>query len=275
MQQQFPQDYPSYPQAPQRQLNRKRVGIVSFVLALLVILTASMIVHENWLKIKSDNIEVKGLEQFSKETVINAAGLDQPVSYFAINESKIAQGIESNRYLVYEGLEKHFPHSLTLYVRERKSVVMVQELGAIYYLDEEGMVLERKQRDKQKQKEEESSDNPEELIVVTGLKPKDLRVGKIMTTSSASHMTAYIELLGELSQQGFLNEVSELNLTDPENLYLVTQDGYTVHLGDASQLRPKIGTVRAVVAELRRMGKIGGMLEASIPEEVIYSPASP
>ena len=66
-----------------------------------------------------------------------------------------------------------------------------------------------------------------------------------------------------------------MNVTNPESLYLVTRDGYTAHLGDLSELRAKIGTVRAVVYRLREMGQVGGRLEASIPGEVIYTPASP
>ncbi|MBQ6256439.1 MAG: hypothetical protein IJJ60_07615, partial [Clostridia bacterium] len=86
---------------------------------------------------------------------------------------------------------------------------------------------------------------------------------------------AYAALFEELEKQGWLSQVSELNFGDPESIYLVTRDGYSARIGDTTRLRAKIGTVRAVVAKLREMGKTGGMLEASIPGEAIYTPPMP
>ena len=63
-----------------------------------------------------------------------------------------------------------------------------------------------------------------------------------------------------------------MNLADPDSLYLVTRSGYTVHLGDDTQLRAKIGTVRAVIAKLQEMGKYGGVIEASVPAVATYTP---
>ncbi len=263
MAQQYPQDVPSFPPAPPP---RKRSGVITAVLALILVLAAAVILNESLLKIRT--VAVVGNRTVAWEQVILAAGLDRPVGYFTLNEKKIAQGIESDRYLIFERMEKHFPNGITLYVRERVPAARVQEMGADYYLDKEGMVLERGRL-------RENGPGEDALVVVTGLKPKELRVGRMMTAGTAEHMRAYRELFEELDQQGFLSQISELNVTDPESIYLVTRDGYSAHLGDLSSLRAKIGTVRAVVAKLREMGKTGGMLEASIPAEAIYTPPSP
>ena len=261
MAQQYPQEDPSLPAAPPP---RKRSGVISVALALILVLAVAVILNESLLRIRT--VAVTGLRTVTWEQAIVAAGLDKPVGY--VSEKKIAEGIESNRYLIFERLEKHFPNSLTIYVEERVPVARVQEMSADYYLDREGMVLERGSL-------KENSAMDDAVIVVTGLKPKELRVGRIMTAGTADHMKAYRELISELDQQGFLSQISELNVSDPESIYLVTRDGYTARLGDLASLRAKIGTVRAVVAKLREMGKNGGMLEASIPGEAIYTPPSP
>ncbi len=263
MAQQYPQDVSSLPPA---QPPRKRSGVISVVLALVLVLAVFVILNESLLKIRT--VAVVGIRTVTWEQAILAAGLDRPVGYFTVSEKKIAAGIENDRYLIFERLEKHFPNGLTIYVRERVPVARVQEMGADYYLDREGMVLERG-------KLRENSAEEDAIIVVTGLKPKELRVGRMMTAGTADHMKAYRELIEELDQQGFLSQISELNVTDPESIYLVTRDGYSAHLGDLSSLRAKIGTVRAVVAKLREMGKKGGMLEASTPAEAIYTPPVP
>ncbi|MDO5328145.1 MAG: FtsQ-type POTRA domain-containing protein [Clostridia bacterium] len=272
MAQQFPQDFSSFQQAAPPPPTRKHSGIISVVAVLVLILAILVILNESLLKIH--NIAVVGNQRVTWNEVIEAAGLKRTTGYFTVNEADIAAGIESNRYLIFERLEKHFPDSLTLYVRERVPRVYVSEMGAVYALDDEGMVLERKEQGQNGEDLFKTAAN-ESMIVVTGLKPKDLRVGHVMTAGSTNHMNAYRELLTELKLQGFSGQVSELNITDPDSLYLVTTDGYTAHLGDLSNLRAKIGTVRAVVAKLREMEKKGGMLEASKPGEAIYTPANP
>ena len=41
-------------------------------------------------------------------------------------------------------------------------------------------------------------------------------------------------------------------MTEPTNILLITRDGYAAHIGDDEQLRAKIGTVRAVIEDLKR-----------------------
>ena len=66
--------------------------------------------------------------------------------------------------------------------------------------------------------------------------------------------------------------VAEINIASLDSIYLITQDGYTANIGDAQDLRAKIGTVRAVVSELRRRGLTGGMIEAPVPGQASYRP---
>lgn len=264
MAQQYPPEYSSLPPTPPPP--RYRYGVQAVVGVLILVLAVAVIVNETLLRIGKPSVE--GNQRVSREEVIQAAGLDRSVSYFAINENKIAEGVNSHRYLIYEGIEKRFPNKLTIYVRERVPVARVQEFGADYFLADDGMVLE-------KGATKENGVHPEEMVVVTGLKPKELRMGKVIVTGTVEYLTAYRALFEELEKQGYLSQISELNITNPESIYLVTRDGYSAHLGNLDSLRAKIGTVRAVVAKLREMGKTGGMLEASTPAEVIYTPPSP
>lgn len=244
--------------APRRRL---KPGVRMLLETLAVIIIVAVILNEGVLRIR--NVKVVGNARFTGEEIAAAAGLDRSVGYFAVEEEKIRANLEQNRYLVYEGLEKHFPNSLTLYVRERTACANVQVMGVTYLLDDEGMVLERSG----KQGVEDS------LMVVTGFLAREVRVGKTLVPGLETQLTAYQALVQECELQGVLAQISELNLADPDSLYLVTRDGYTAHLGDAQELRAKIGTVRAVIAKLREMEKYGGVIEAAVPAVATYTPA--
>lgn len=264
MEQQYPQDVSSYPPAPPPP--RKRSGVITAVCVLVLVLAVSVILNESLLRIHW--VRVQGISIVSWAEAVQAAGLDKPVGYFTVSENKVAAGVNSHRYLIFERMEKQFPDTITIYMKERSPVARVQEMGTNYYLDDQGMVLEKNLL-------RVNSGSPDDMVVVTGLKPKELRVGRVIVAGTSEHMKAYEALFEELQLQGWLSQISELNITDPESIYLVTRDGYSAHLGGLSSLRAKIGTVRAVVAKLREMGKTGGMLEASVPGEAIYTPPVP
>lgn len=267
MSQQLPPDYspfgpmrdemPAYqPQPPVR----KRSGVWGAVMTLAVILAAAILVNESLLRIRT--VAVIGNQRISWEEVVTEAGLRGGVSYFTLNEKKIARGINANRYLIFEKMDKQFPDAVTLYVRERVPRAHVQVMGVTYQMDEEGMILERLG----------NVQPSDDLITVTGFQTREIRLGSVIVAAMGDQMTVYRALMEELIQQGFASQVSELNLSNPESLYLITKDGYTAHLGDGEDLRAKVGTVRAVVAKLREMGKTGGMLEASVPAVATYMP---
>lgn len=239
---------------------RGRAGVRTVILTLVLVCAVAVLLNESVLKIR--NIAVVGNQSISWEEVVSAAGLRGGIGYFSLDESKIKAGIDANRYLVFERMEKQFPDSLTLYVRERVPCANVQVMGVMYLLDEEGIVLERL-----------GGTQPEgEYITVTGFQAKDVRVGNRIVPGAAAQLEIYQNLIEEITLQGFTDQVSELNLSDPDSLYLVTVDGYTAHLGDGSDLRAKLGTLRAVVAKLREMGKYGGVIEASVPAVATYTP---
>ena len=263
MSQPLPPDFSPFEsiQTPPPAPVRKRSGVRTVVITLILILAVAVLLNESVFRIH--NVAVVGNRSISWAEVVKAAGLNGSVSYFSLNEKKIAAGIEGNRYLVFERMEKEFPDTVILYVRERYAVANVQVMGVTFQLDGEGLVLERLGN--------VQPDN--DLITVTGFQAREVRVGSMIVPGLASQLEAYRLLIQELGLQGFSSQVSELNLSNSDSLYLITVDGYTAHLGDVSDLRAKIGTVRAVVDKLREMGKNGGVIEASVPAVATYTPS--
>ena len=264
-------------QPPQAPPSRRRYGVIALVLTLVVLLIVAISLSPGFFKIKAVHVkgeyvitpEMRQIPEAWKnshvmraEEVIEAAGLQGKVGYFSLNEEKIEQSISENRYLIYQGMEAEFPSTVTLYVRVRQPWVDIQVMGIAYRMDEEGMVLER----------DGAVSLTGERMVVTGLQPREIRVGQKIIAINPRQQQAYLAVMEELLLQQFYDEISELNLTDPNNLYLITRDGYTIHLGDEEQMQAKIGTVRGVIAKLHEMGKFGGIIEVKVPGEATYSP---
>ncbi|MGI6688493.1 MAG: cell division protein FtsQ/DivIB [Christensenellales bacterium] len=207
------------------------------------------------------HVRVVGNRAIPWQEVARAAGLDRKLLYFTVNEAEIESGIKANRYLDYQGMEKVFPNTLILYVRERSPSAFFTHLGVGFVMAEDGMILEKTRDIRMRQG----------LIEVSGLAIwGQLESGMFPVGGRPGQLEALVALVKELTDQGYSAQVKDINVADESNLIMTTQDDYTVRLGDAENLRAKIGTVRAVIEELKRRSLIGGILEASIPGEATY-----
>lgn len=231
------------------------------VIAVIVMLTvAALFARGHWLRIR--DVEVPGLRHYSVAQVAAQAGITAKSTYFNLNEGRIAANLQKDRYLRFDGMEKVWPNKVILHVYERQETFNLLNMGVQYILSADGMVLANSNR--------MQLDNG--CVNVTGMSVRDIRVGAMVICNNEGQMEALQALYDELSIQGFLEEIAELNMTSLDSIYLVTLDGYTANIGSTEELRAKIGTVRAVVQELRREGESGGMIEATVPGQATYRP---
>ena len=205
---------------------------------------------------------VIGLKEHSPQQVVSASGLYKGRNIFTVSEDEIAKNLEKDYSIIYQGMQIEYPSTIYLYVEERKPVAVMRWLGSQYELDAHGMVMS----------ESDSMTLPEGMPLVTGFRVTAVHVGQTLSLRSQKQMDIYCQLLSELSLQEYADEVTEINLSDTENLYLITQEGISVRMGDGEYLRAKVGAIRTYIAYFRQLGTDSGVLDVSIPEDGKFMP---
>ena len=209
-----------------------------------------------------DAVYVIGLKEHSPQQVVSASGLYKGRNIFTVSEDEIAKNLEKDYSIIYQGMQIEYPNTIYLYVEERKPVAVMRWLGSQYELDAHGMVMS----------ESDSMTLPEGMPLVTGFRVTAVHVGQTLSLRSQKQMDIYCQLLSELSLQEYADEVTEINLSDTENLYLITQEGISVRMGDGEYLRAKVGAIRTYIAYFRQLGTDSGVLDVSIPEDGKFMP---
>lgn len=240
---------------------QKRTNGFFKFLILLVLLTIGVVVVQQTV-FRLETVYVVGYDQKTPQQVVASSGLVRGSNMLSIREEDVAAVMAKDHTLVFVGMQKEYPSTIYLYVEERRTVAAMQWLGMLYTLDEEGMVM----------KEENSAVLPAGLPVITGFMAGRVQVGQYLTTRTAGQLEAYREMMKELRLQIYADQVSEINLADPDNIYLVTLEGVTVRLGGSEHMRAKIGAVRTYMAYLRQLGNTGGILDVTTPEDAKYMP---
>lgn len=206
-------------------------------------------------------VNVSGTTAEIWKTVANAAGLDHSPFFFFVNENKVREGVESNRYLIFESMQKIIPGTVNIKVIQRRPYAFFTHLGVGYVLSKDGMILE---------KTRELRDG-ENLMKVIGLAlPDHQSPGTLPASNNPSQTETMLELFNELAVWQLAKDIDSIDIAESLNLTLLTIDGYTINLGDENSLHAKVGTVAAVVSELRRRHMTGGIIEATRPGEATY-----
>ncbi len=248
---------------PARRKQKNHPGAIGLV-ALLAVLTVLVVVLGNKVFVVK-TISVEGNRYCSAEEVMRSAGIQYGDGMFSIDTARVRNGINANRYLEYVGIWRDFPSRVILTVKEHSPRATLTWTGMLVMLGENGVVLEKTAQ----------IDIALDVPVITGIDVARADVGQPIAFKVSGQFEAIFSVLAEADRQGMSPEISELNVAVLDNLYLVTEDGLEIVLGDSGDLENKLLVARAAVATLRGKQELrGAVLDVSSGQSADYRPPS-
>lgn len=240
--------------------SQKHTLLGRLLFLLICVIVALVVLQGTVFRLKT--VYVLGNKTKSPQEITMLSGLVKGTNIFSVDENDIRQRFAKDHTLELITMQKDYPSTIYLYISERFSVAAMQSLGMQYLLDDQGLVME----------ESNALLLPQDMPVVTGFQVTGIMVGQRLEVKDQRQISAYVSIMSELALQMYRDQISELNLSDSDNLYLVTVDGITVRLGNSDYMRAKIGAMRTDMAYLRQLGKTSGILDVSIPHDSKYMP---
>ena len=219
--------------------------VVVAALAVLIVLACSQIFVIR-------DVMVVGNRNLLREEVVTQSGVEIGDHLLSITSQQLRQRLEQNRYIEYLGHEFDYRGTLTLRISERLGMAVVYDLGYYYVLDEAGMVLECA-----------GSAYPTGVAgpKVSGfvIEPNSrITVGEKLPVHDRGQLEAMEYVLGELDSTNLLSRISELNVKNVQNMYMLTSDGAKVVLGDDTSMRTKLLIAREVLSLREEAGDLMG-----------------
>ncbi len=245
-----------------RRRDKRKNPWLLLLLTAALLLALAVILNETLFRI--GNVEVEGLRTADRTALLEDCGLEKGISYFAVREDDIREGVRKNRYLIYQGMEKFFPNRLVIRVQEREICASITVQEKVYLMDETAFVLERA----------ENTWEAAGRLKVSGFSVREARVGQAVSYTNALQLSAYSAVTKELIEQDALGEFTEMNLADPSDIYLTSASGFLVSLGGPEEIRAKLLTARGVLEYMRIYDMKKGTLDATVPGYATYMPDS-
>ena len=240
---------------------RKRRSLLSSLVILLIFLAAGAILLPS-VVFRLEAVTVEGNTTKSARYIVALSGLSKGDNIFSVSERTIRANLSSDPSIEFLYMHREGLNTLCLYIRERQPAATLKANGIQYFLDDTGFVLS------ESVKIESVPGIPE----IKNLETSYVRAGQMLDVSNSRQMEAFRAIMTELSLQMYCANVTEVNLRDPDNIFLTTVEGITARLGDYTYPRAKIGAIRTDVARLAELEQTFGILDVSIPEDAKYTP---
>ena len=209
-------------------------------------------------------IQVRGNSRVSEEEIIRLSGIRKGTPLLAVNSDQVSRGLSGNAYLRFRYLERQFPGTIRITVKEREACCWMTWCGIFYTMDKQRVVLF----------ETEKQDvRPADLVRVDGLRIRSgCMVGQTLSLEMPEQQELFSNLFLEMKVLNCTEIIEEADLGNPYSVLLTTRDGFTVSMGDASDLHAKLRSMLLTRQELIRRGYSGGIINVTNPVSPVYSP---
>ena len=206
-------------------------------------------------------IEVTGNSMRSVSEIAGRSGLRLGMNIFNVDKEEVERNLSADPYVELLEARVELPDTVVLEIRERSACAAINCAGVILLTDQEGYILER------------LTGVPQDgnLIVVSGMDVSVGHQGDTIESGVSGQKTAMSAVLQAIRASGMEREISELNVSDMDNLYLVSGSGIQVLLGDETNLDDKLAWMRAVLDKLEQDGIMSGVLDVSSGKNAVYA----
>lgn len=231
--------------------------------SLAVLLAVGVVLYGMVFRVRT--IEVEGNAQISDEEVIALSGVALGASIARVDAAKAEAGVNTHCYLVFQELERQLPNRVIIRVKERSAAAVMYYCGYNYTIDAQGMVLA----------ETDDLTDTGSLTQVSGMDISDqygCKVGYPLRVNNQARLVTLREILVELKVLSAQSEVTMIKLSDLSHILLETREGYSVSLGDTSEIHAKLKAMLAIKEELNKMEKGPGTIDVGNPEEPTFLP---
>ena len=235
---------------PERRMNKRieHSKIKSTYLLLGVVLFL-LIMGVLFLPIPLGHITLSGNTALSMEDVVFEGGIRQPINVFQINTSELENRLRHDVRVESAVVQREFPFTLTVIVKDRIPVAVVQGEYSYAVVDKDGFVIDSVQAIRQV-----------DVPMITGRKLGNLLLGDHVTQEDVLKALVFLGRLSDDGQKVF----SEINIGNAQNIMAYTRDGITVRLGDGSDMEERAKLAENMVGDVKARGLSVEYLDANL-----------
>lgn len=217
---------PSRPQKGRWHVIQSLFFIFIFSLAVFFFLQSSVF--------RVKEVKVQGNNQLSGEQVVALSGLETGVNIFKANLPQAQSKLALNPIVKQVAITRHLPATIVIDLTERKAIGLMANSGGFIAVGDDGYCLALVNN--------LASIN---LPIITGVKPAKTMPGQRINDEKLKAALAYLTAM-PLNMRA---AVSEINVTDLNNIRMFSIDEAEVRFGDVNRIAEKVKLYQEVTGQ--------------------------
>ena len=211
----------NYVKSRRKQIRKIKTGILSLLFVLMFIFWCMYyLLQSDLMNLK--NIVLEGNSNVTEDEIVNISNLVIDRNIFKYNLKEIKQNIISHPYIKEVKVYRKLPDTIMIQMEEREEYAIILYMGSYIYIDQESIVLK-------------ASDSymANENILITGINFKNFKVGERVQATNDDDLGLVMDLLKAINMTTVYDMISEINISEKNNIRIITFDGSEVLLGEA------------------------------------------
>ena len=247
---------------PEKKTERRPRRFRTAVILLLFLIVTFLILRYGVYSVKE--IRVIGNKAIPAEEIIRTSGIRQGDSIIMLDENTVRSRIQSDYRLRFTYMARELPGTVILSIREREPCCWISYCGILYVMDKNRMIL---------YESEDPNSKPSELVEIKGLEVRsNTVVGQFVTLGNEAQQSIFKDLFQEMKVLKCTDRIADADISNTSSILLTTRDGFTVSMGDRTNIHAKLRSILAVQDKLKEMGYTSGTINVSNLEEPLYYP---
>lgn len=242
-----------------RKRKAKRIALL-FLLSVAVISVGIVLMLSVFFKINT--ITIKGDKVYADKQIIEQCGIDVGDNLFRVNEEKLNEKLpELLPYVEKVTLERKLPDTLIVNITATREIAALPNGTGFALVDYSGKILDKN-----------ASMLREGVAMVSGIAPKDLTEGKIITLKNQKLTDDFITLLGGIKESK-INLLTEITVTKNGEFQLTYDDRIRIELGDVENVVVKLQRAKAAIDKENQINSYSeGVLDLKTEPYAYFSP---
>lgn len=214
----------------------KKIYIYTLMCIALIVLSFMLLMLSPFLNVT--NIEIEGLKTLDKANIIRELKLDKPTNILSINSFTAKRKLKNNYYVEDVVVEKKYPNSITISIKEREIVGYIPYANEFLYIDKLGIVLDIKPNYK------------EVLPMIYGLEFDSFTIGKKLKTYNDEAFLIVMEITNAIKDKDNLKDIKQMDISNLYDIHLYTEN-IDIILGNKDALNIKMNTLNEILKNFK------------------------
>lgn len=227
-------------------------GKNSFVLFCLLFAILTALLFTPAFNIRA--VTVTGNSALTAEQIVKSSGITTGRNILRVNSNAAEKSLEKIPMIKNADILLKFPSTVEIAVEECARAAYIKYMDKYVCIDKNGKILEVSK----------TADNAN-LIIVTGVSPKEFIAGKSLVLKDADKLEALKSLLSEIEEAVYLpNAVKSIDFSDKNKITMVMDNEIIVNMGKNESLQYKMAYLTKTL-ETQLKTYRGGTLDLSDP----------